>query len=411
MRFRFLPAVVGLAALPLLLAAAPPGAAPPSKSTPGQGAVQQARKAVSSVAERYRTLKGYVLEGYSESRFSSTQGQQTSASSVRFKVSRPGKLSSEMRNDEMTSRVVSDGDSVWTSVAQLGQYTVQSLAQVRKDSDSAAFARQFDPASDYARLLDGVKDIRPLTRDTVHTAAGVVNCERYALSVSQPEGSDPSLTMYPRVLWIDPKTRMVLLDSVRVDQKHPQLGEVSSVNVTRMVVAKPDPVFTSGDFQFRPDTGMKRVRRFMRRSPEHADMEGRPATDFTLESLTSGSPVKLSSLKGKVVVLDFWATWCGPCRRWMPIVAKAQRDYADKGVQVYAVNLRESEAKVREYLGKQNIEVPVLMDRSGSVATDYRASSIPTTVIVGRDGKVVRVLVGLHGEEDLADVLHEAGVE
>ena len=95
----------------------------------------------------------------------------------------------------------------------------------------------------------------------------------------------------------------------------------------------------------------------------------------------------------------------------MPIVAKAQRDYADKGVQVYAVNLRESEAKVREYLGKQNIEVPVLMDRNGSVATDYRASSIPTTVIVGRDGKVVRVLVGLHGEEDLADVLHEAGVQ
>jgi thiol-disulfide isomerase/thioredoxin/outer membrane lipoprotein-sorting protein len=366
---------------------------------------------VASVAERYRTLKSYQLEGYSESRFSSSQGQQTSASSVRFKVSRPGKLSSEMRNTEMTSRVVSDGDSVWTSVAQLGQFTVQSLVQVRKDSDSLAFARQFDPAGDYAHVLDGVKDVRPLTRDTVHTAAGVVTCERYALSVAQPEGSDQSLTMHPRVLWIDPKTRMVLLDSVRVDQKHPQLGEVTSVNVTRMVVAKPDPAFTASDFQFRADTGMKRVRRFLRRSPEHADMEGQPATDFTLDNLASGSPVKLSALKGKVVVLDFWATWCGPCRRWMPIVAKAQRDYADKGVQVYAINLRESEAKVREYLGQQKIEVPVLMDRSGSVATDYRASSIPTTVIVGRDGKVVRVLVGLHGEEDLADVLHEAGVQ
>ena len=411
MRIRNLPVVLSLATLPFLVAAATPGAAPSSKSTPGQGAVQQARKAVASVAERYRTLRGYHLEGSSESRFSSSQGQQNSASSVRFKVSRPGKLSSEMRNEEMTSRVVSNGDSVWTAVAQLGQFMVQSLAQVRKDSDSLAFARQFDPAGDYSRLLDGVKDVRPLTRDTVHTSAGVVNCERYALSVKQPEGSDPNLTMHPRVLWIDPKTRMVLIDSVRVDQKHPQLGEVSSVNVTRMVVAKPDPVFTSGDFQFRPDTGMKRVRRFMRRSAEHADMEGRLASDFTLESLASGSPVKLSALKGKVVVLDFWATWCGPCRRWMPIVAKAQRDYANKGVQVYAVNLRESEAKVREYLDKQKIEVPVLMDRNGAVATDYRASSIPTTVIVGRDGKVVRVLVGLHGEEDLADVLHEAGVQ
>ena len=174
MRFRHLPAILSLATLPFLIAAATPGAAPPSKSTPGQGAVQQARRAVASVAERYRTLQGYQLEGYAETRFSSSQGQQTSASSVRFKVSRPGKLSSEMRNEEMTSRVVSDGDSVWTSVAQLGQFTVQSLAQVRKDSDSLAFARQFDPAGDYAHILDGVKDVRPLTRDTVHTSAAGV---------------------------------------------------------------------------------------------------------------------------------------------------------------------------------------------------------------------------------------------
>jgi peroxiredoxin len=92
-------------------------------------------------------------------------------------------------------------------------------------------------------------------------------------------------------------------------------------------------------------------------------------------------------------------------------VAKVMRDYGAKGVQVYAVNLREPEAKVREYLTQQKIDVPVLMDRTGSVATDYRASSIPPTVVVGRDGKVVRVLVGLHDEEDLKDVLHDAGID
>ncbi len=409
MRLPRLSAVLILAAVPFLVAATAPPPAP--KPSGGAGAVAQARKSLAYVAERYRTLRGYHLEGVSESRFWSSQGQQNNASSVRFKVSRPGKLSSEVRNAEMTSRVVSDGDSVWTAVPQLGQYVVQSLDQMRKDTDSLAFARQFDPASDYARILDGVKDVRPLTRDTVHTAAGVVNCERYALSVTQPEGSDASVTLHPRVLWIHPTTHMVLLDSVRVDQQHPKLGEVNSITVTRMVVAKPDPAFTAGEFQFRPDTGTKRVRRFMRRSPEHAELEGRPATDFSLETLAGGKMVKLSELKGKVVVLDFWATWCGPCRRWMPIVAKAQRDYAAKGVQVYAVNLRESDGKVRDYLGQQKIDVPVLMDRTGAVATEYRASSIPTTVIVGRDGKVVRVLVGLHGEEDLQDVLHEAGVQ
>src|SRR5262249_3019529 len=119
----------------------------------------------------------------------------------------------------------------------------------------------------------------------------------------------------------------------------------------------------------------------------------------------------LSGLKGRVVLLDFWATWCGPCRGWLPIVAKAHRDFAAKGLSVFAVNEREPESKVRAYLAQQKLDLPVLMDRSGTVGTSYRANSTPLTVVVGRDGNVVRILVGLHDEEDLRDVLHEAGID
>jgi hypothetical protein len=94
----------------------------------------------------------------------------------------------------------------------------------------------------------------------------------------------------------------------------------------------------------------------------------------------------------------------------MPIVAKAHRDYADQGLRVFAVNERETEAKVKTYLTRQKIDVPVLMDRSGEVGMMYKASSIPLTVVIGRDGNVVRVMLGLHGEEDLKDVLEEAGL-
>jgi hypothetical protein len=78
---------------------------------------------------------------------------------------------------------------------------------------------------------------------------------------------------------------------------------------------------------------------------------------------------------------------------------------------VYAVNEREPEDKVREYLEKQKLDIPVLLDLSGTVGSIYRASSIPLTVVVGRDGNVFRVMVGLHGEDDLLDVLHEAGID
>jgi cystathionine beta-lyase/cystathionine gamma-synthase len=92
-------------------------------------------------------------------------------------------------------------------------------------------------------------------------------------------------------------------------------------------------------------------------------------------------------------------------------VAQAHRDYAAKGLAVFAVNEREAEPQVRAYLAQQKLDLPVLMDRSGTVGSIYRASSIPLTVVVGRDGNVLRIMVGLHEAEDLKDVLHDAGID
>jgi thiol-disulfide isomerase/thioredoxin/outer membrane lipoprotein-sorting protein len=393
--------------------AAPPSpAGSPAPHPPAASAADAAaRKALDGVAQRYRALTTYRLEGQASSEVGSSQGVNQSTTAVRFVVRRPGHIASEVRNSQSTTRLVADGESLWTAVPELSQYVVQSVASARSGPDSALIARQFDPAGDYVLVLDGVREVHALGKDTVRTARGVVTCERYALTVANPEAAAQGVTLRPRVLWVDPATRMVLLDSVRAEQNHPQLGPVYSVNVTRMVVAEPDPALPADAFRFHPESGMRRVRRFVQSSPEHAAMEGQPAGDFTLEALGDARPVKLSALKGKVVLLDFWATWCGPCRGWLPIVAKARHTFESKGLVVYAVNERETEAKVRDYLAKQKLDIPVLMDLSGNVGSLYRASSIPLTVVVGRDGNVFRVMVGLHGEDDLLDVLHEAGID
>jgi thiol-disulfide isomerase/thioredoxin/outer membrane lipoprotein-sorting protein len=401
------------------LASAGPGraatSAPAGSGTPrppaASAADAAARKALDGVARRYRALTTYRLEGQATSEVGSSQGVNQSTTAVRFVVRRPGHIASEVRNSQTTTRIVADGESLWTSVPELSQYQVQSMAAARSGPDSALIVRQFDPAGDYVRVLEGVREVHALGKDTVRTARGVVTCERYALTVTNPQATAQGVTLRPRVLWVDPATRMVLLDSVRAEQNHPQLGPVYSVNVTRMVVAEPDPALSADAFRFHPESGMRRVRHFIQTSPEHAAMEGQPAGDFTLETLADSRPVKLSALKGKVVLLDFWATWCGPCRGWLPIVAKARHEFESKGLVVYAVNERETEDKVREYLAKQKLDIPVLMDLSGTVGGIYRASSIPLTVVVGRDGNVFRVMVGLHGEDDLRDVLHEAGID
>ena len=393
-----------LAALVLLASAGMPLEPKPPATDP------LARKALERVVERYRTLKGYRLEGRASTTVSTRTEHNETANSVRFVVQRPRRFASEVRESEYTTRVVTNGESLWTAVPELGQYTVQALAPLLAGADSATLKGQLDPARDYARLLDGVTRIQTLSRDTVRTARGAVQCERYALTRAAADSAGPGITIHPRVVWVDPASRLVLLDSSRVDQNHPQLGPVSSVSITRMVVAEPDPALGADAFVFRPDPDMRRVKKFMQRSPEHEALEGQPATDFTLETLAGSKPVRLSSLKGRVVVLDFWATWCGPCRRWLPIVAQANRDYGAKGLSVFAVNEREDDAKVRAYLDQQKLDLPVLMDRSGTVGSIYRASSIPLTVVVGRDGNVVRIMVGLHEADDLKDVLQEAGI-
>ncbi|MFP4173419.1 MAG: redoxin domain-containing protein [Candidatus Hydrogenedentota bacterium] len=123
------------------------------------------------------------------------------------------------------------------------------------------------------------------------------------------------------------------------------------------------------------------------------NLEQAQAPDFSLE-LLDGSTMTLSDHEGGVVVLDFWATWCPPCVRAMPILQTVMNDYADQGVAVYAVNLRETTEQVEQFLTNHGLDLPVAMDRDGAVAGEYLIRAVPTTVIVDREGVVAEVHVG-----------------
>lgn len=134
---------------------------------------------------------------------------------------------------------------------------------------------------------------------------------------------------------------------------------------------------------------------------------GKPAPDFNLELLASGGKkFHLADHKGKVVILDFWATWCGPCLQTMPLVEKVAHEFEAEGVQLIAVNLEESAKQITSTLERHKLQVTVAMDIDGVAATKYQATAIPQTVIIDREGNVARLFVG--GGPKLADQLREA---
>lgn len=127
------------------------------------------------------------------------------------------------------------------------------------------------------------------------------------------------------------------------------------------------------------------------------ELVGKPAPAFELAD-TEGAKVSLESLKGKVVVLDFWATWCGPCAKSLPILNQVAGEFKDKEVVVYPVNLAEDAGAVRSFLQQMHIELRSLLDTQQSVAKEYRVSGIPQAVIIGKDGNVRYADAGVSSE-------------
>jgi thiol-disulfide isomerase/thioredoxin len=111
------------------------------------------------------------------------------------------------------------------------------------------------------------------------------------------------------------------------------------------------------------------------------------APDFQLKSL-AGSTVSLSALRGRPVLLNFWATWCGPCRFEMPFLQQLSDDarWQARGLVLLAVNLEESEADVRKFMADNALSFTVLLDTAGKAGRLYNISAIPTTYIIDKDG-------------------------
>lgn len=132
--------------------------------------------------------------------------------------------------------------------------------------------------------------------------------------------------------------------------------------------------------------------------------QGKPAPSFTSPTL-SGSEIALDDHVGDVVVVNFWATWCPPCKAEMPGINAFYERHQAEGLVVLAVNAKESESLVRPFIESNNFTFPILLDPAGSVVNQYQVRSFPTTIIIDRNGIVRHIQVGMISETELEEIV------
>jgi peroxiredoxin len=133
-----------------------------------------------------------------------------------------------------------------------------------------------------------------------------------------------------------------------------------------------------------------------------------PAPDFTLQSL-DGKTMRLSDFRGKAVLLNFWATWCGPCKIEMPWFVELQNQYAAQGFQIVGVAMDDaSKEDISKFAKDMGVNYPILIGKE-SVGDEYGGvPALPESFLIGRDGKIVDKILGLRGKAEIEDAIKKA---
>jgi thiol-disulfide isomerase/thioredoxin/outer membrane lipoprotein-sorting protein len=368
---------------------------------------------LSQSASTYRSLGHYLFEGTVHVVLTGPRAPQIKDAPFLVAVGPEGRMRDQVTSALIGGMMVSDGKETIVYNAGLGQYTRRksevdtAMSPVPNRGVAGAILGRFRAIDDGALSAKRLPDARV-------TLEGV-DRDCFVLEVAYPP-STPNVQIeeLPRTYWIDKQTHLVLRQLTVVKADGPQYGgKVEQREEITFRRAMLEPTLPDSIFVFQPPAGSREVAEFAMnpegRNPGAAFI-GQTAIDFTLKDL-EGKSHSLKSLRGKIVLLDFWATWCGPCRMTMPQVAKIHTEYKTRGVEVMSINIGESADKAGAYLQKNGYRFTALLDQDRTVAEQYKVGGIPTLVVIDRVGNVSDYMVGMRDEVALRDALAKAGIK
>ena len=363
---------------------------------------------LAEVARTYSSLERYVFAGHVRVELNTSKGPQNQEATFLVAEGGGGRLRDQVDHPTEGGAFVSDGKQTWIHNAGLGQWTRRpgGADSALGGPDSRGMGRNL--LQRYATITNGALSARRLNDETITIDGKTHPCTVLEVSY-RPTTNSPQVNEGPRTYWIERETHLVLRQRSTVEMDSPQLGgKAEQVEIITFTRAQINPVLADSLWRFRPPPGSREVDEIG--ANQGPTMAGEAAADFTLRDL-AGTVHTLNKLKGKVVLLDFWATWCGPCRLTMPRVAKIHEEYKGKGVEVFSINVGEPAARASAFIKKNGYVFTTLLDTDTQVANHYKVAGIPTLVVIDRKGMISSYLVGAHPEQALRDALAKAGVK
>jgi thiol-disulfide isomerase/thioredoxin len=308
--------------------------------------------------------------------------------------------------------VVSDGITLWRASPDTREFLLGSAAGPLLDTkgggpiaEQAISRARLSLHYLSSRLTDQLLRAEVIGNELVDVGGASIECTVVRGDYTPRPGS-LGIDSWTQTFWIDTARLLVLKsESISRGRQFPDrpFEETASRHLTRYSVASINQPVPESLFRFTPPAGYREVAALERAFPRPASgLIGRQAPELSLPTL-SGETLSLASLSGKIVLLDFWATWCEPCRKQMPALAKLYAQVKDQGVVLLGVNSDESAQKAQQFLTENGYAWPNLFDgQGGTAAMLYKANAIPALVLIDRAGRIAAYEIGTGDTADAA---------
>ncbi len=329
---------------------------------------------------------------------------------VKLAVAMPGKLRLESNGAMGGTLAVSDGTNTWSYIGALRQYTKTPAV-----SNPEAFMKAMNPGvaqmMGLAKAKDPYTSVEIAGEEAVEIAGQTYACYVVVAKLAKIEAMGSKLTDGQAKLWIDKKTKLALRQTTTATLEGGALSSPAQMTGTNNVLSfRLNQEVKPSLFTFEPPDGANEVPEFtsvfFKTTP---DMTGEDAARFNLKT-PDGQSVSLEALRGKVVLINFWATWCEPCRAETAMFEKLDQELGAKGLSVLGVNAGEDAATVRKFLDDAKLKYPVLLGAGSAIEEDYSVTAYPTVVMIDREGTIVLYHVGTGSEQDVRANLARLGL-